>query len=134
AMHLGVGISLEVGFFSYVALAGLSLFLPAEFWNTRMLSRWTQVSAPDRQGTTVAQVFPRQPLPRWLHYAPQAFCAGVLLYVLALNVNSLPNPPLAEVAPETWRPLARGLGLSQMWGMFGAAPSKDGWCIAKAQL
>jgi len=40
AMHIGIGICLEVGLFSYVSLAGLSLFLPAAFWNSRLLARF----------------------------------------------------------------------------------------------
>ncbi|HXJ57285.1 MAG TPA: HTTM domain-containing protein [Verrucomicrobiae bacterium] len=132
AMHLGIGILLEVGLFSYVSLAGLVLFVPPEFWNSGPLARFLGTSAV---GGPVAE--PARPLARKsspVHYATQAFCLLMLLYMCALNLNSLPSLPLAPWTPEKWRPLTRGLGFSQMWGMFGSVPSKDGWYVARAKL
>lgn len=126
AMHLGIGLFLEVGLFSYVSLAGLSLFLPAEFWDSRWLARLRRHSAPGAAAVPGSR--PRLPWPA------QAFCVMALIFVFALNLNNLPGRPLAPLAPERWRPLTRGLGLAQHWGMFGAIPSKDGWCVAKAKL
>lgn len=120
AMHLGIGFCLEVGLFSYVSLVGLALFLPAEFWNARL----------SRPAETETIVHARTPF----SYVIQTMCMVLLVYVLAVNVNSLPSRPLALLAPERWRPLTRGLGFSQSWGMFASVPSRDGWYVAKAKL
>ena len=128
AMHIGIALCLEVGLFSHVALAGLALFLPAEFWNSRLLSRFFGRSepAPSRDpGNQIAS-----PAFSW----SQGLCLFFLAYMLAANLNSLPSHPLAALAPEKWKPLSRGCGLSQSWGMFDSVPSKDGWYIAKATL
>lgn len=121
-MHIAIAVFLEVGLFSFVSMAGLCLFLPAEFWNSNLLRRF---SRPLDQGA-----YPR-PKPSYL---AQAACAVSFAYVIALNLNSFPSRPLAPLAPDRWRPLSRGLGLSQSWGMFGAIPSRDGWYLARAKL
>jgi hypothetical protein len=132
AMHVGIGLCLEVGLFSFVSLAGLILFLPAEFWNSHLLARFARLSeglAPLAE--TGKQLAKKRPP---LVYATQGLCLMLLIYVLALNLNSFPSHPLAPLAPEQWRPLTRGLGLAQRWGMFESIPSKDGWYVARAKL
>jgi hypothetical protein len=121
AMHAGIGICLEVGLFSYVAMAGLALFLPAAFWNRRLFTR-----VPPPEAPTAARPSLREPA--------QRLCLVCLIYVIAVNLNTLPSRPLSVISPESWTPLARGLGLSQRWGMFEAIPSKDGWYVARAKL
>jgi hypothetical protein len=64
----------------------------------------------------------------------QAFCTCAFLYVLAVNINSLPSHSLRFAAPEKWDALAIGLNLNQKWGMFETAPSKNGWYVARAKL
>jgi hypothetical protein len=124
-MHLGIGLFLEVGMFSYVSLAGLTLFLPPMFWNSRLLARFSGGSEQDNR-----LAYPKL-RPSWL---AQVACLLLLIYVIAVNVNSLPSRPLTPLAPDRWRPFTRGLGLSQSWGMFGAIPSRDGWYVARAKL
>ncbi len=131
AMHAGIGIFLEVGLFSSVSLAGLSLFLPAAFWESRALSRFRFLAWPlgqdgAAQATTGGS-------PRW-HRVSQAACALMLAYVSAVIVATLPGRPLGPFAPQNWKPFSRGLGVSQNWGMFGEVPSNDGWYVAWAKL
>jgi len=128
-MHLGIGLFMEVGLFSYVSLAGLALFLPAEFWNSRFVTRFI---TPTR-GPALAGVKSTGKSRPW-GYLPQGLCLVALLYVVALNLNSLPGRPLTPLTPEAWRPLARGAGLAQSWGMFDSVPSRDGWYVARARL
>jgi hypothetical protein len=131
AMHLSIALCLEVGLFSYVALAGLTLFLPAEFWNSRLLARFSRPSGNDKQtaaGKSVAQLRPR------FFYATQGLCLVLLIYVFAVNINGLPSHPLAPLSPEKWKPFTTALGLGQRWGMFDSIPSKDGWYVARAKL
>jgi hypothetical protein len=131
AMHIGIALTMEVGLFSFVAMAGLTLFLPAEFWKSRLFSPLSRASGAVASRATDSNAAPRPLLPSW---APQMLCALLFFYVLAVNVNNLPSHPLAFLAPEKWRPLARGCGLNQSWGMFDSIPSRDGWYVARAKL
>jgi hypothetical protein len=132
AMHIGIGICLEVGIFSYVSLAGLSLFLPAEFWNNRFLARFGhRVEQPERDLRIRQSAVIRNP---HLPYVAQGLCLLALIYVLTLNLNSISSHPLASLQPENFRVFRTGLGLSQNWGMFGEIPSMDGWYVARAKL
>src|ERR1043166_1528066 len=45
AMHLSIILLLEVDLFSPVSLAGLALFLPKEFWDSRLLAGLSKRSA-----------------------------------------------------------------------------------------
>ena len=130
AMHLSIALFLEVGLFSYVAVAGLVLFLPAEFWNGRLLARFSRSSEPNKQAAGRYALEKRS----WPFYATQGLCFALLIYVVAVNINGLPRRPLAPLTPEKWRPFATALGLGQKWGMFDSIPSMDGWYIAKATL
>jgi hypothetical protein len=127
AMHLGIGLLLKVDLFSPVSWAGLTLFLPEEFWNCRLVARF---APPDERGTRESAGAERSPLWRVI----QGLCAALLVYAIAVNINTLPSRPLAALAPETWQPLSSGLGLRQKWGMFAQVPDKDGWYVAKARL
>jgi hypothetical protein len=44
-MHLGISLCMAVDLFTPVALAGLALFLPGAFWNSRLLRRLTHHQA-----------------------------------------------------------------------------------------
>lgn len=130
-MHLGIAATLEVGLFSYVSLAGLCLFLTPSFWNSRLLARWQSRAEPEQVPRGQPAKTGKQPK---LRYAAQGTCLLALLYVLALNLNSLPFHPLAQLPPQDIRMLRTGIGLSQSWGMFDAIPSMDGWYVAQATL
>jgi len=131
-MHLGISLCLEVGLFSYVALAGLALFLPAEFWNSRLIARFSRKVERAAPLENAVRHLARKRPP--LFYVSQGVCLLAFVYILAVNLNSFPSRPLAPLAPERWRPMTRGLGLSQSWGMFGEIPSRDGWYVARAKL
>ena len=129
-MHLAIGVLLDVGMFSYVSLAGLALFLPSEFWNSSLLRRW---SIFELRRDSAAPT-PGLELRTFLFRLTQGLCLMALIYVVAININNLPSRPLGTLGPERWRPLTRGFGLTQGWGMFGSIPSRDGWYVARARL
>ena len=128
AMHLGIELSLNVGLFSWVSLAGLTLFLPAEFWQLRGLRRMVspatefQPSAKaEREQTTV-------------FYGAQAICLFSLLYVIVINLANLLGKSGAPTGPIGSRFLNTACGLGQKWNMFEDTPSNDGWYVARAKL
>jgi len=131
-MHVSIGICLEVGLFSHVSLAGLVLFLPAEFWNSHLLARFSRRSERDKELADAGKHIAKEASP--LFYITQTLCMMLLIYVLAVNINGLPSHPLAPLAPEKWKPLTTAFGLGQRWGMFDEIPSMDGWYVARAKL
>jgi hypothetical protein len=114
AMHIGIALTMHVDLFSPVALAGLSLFLPAQFWG-----RAHELLPAARTGRI------RSPL----ELAGQALCALALAYVIIVNLSTLSRT--ATVKPSFPR---TGLALGQKWNMFDETPSKDGWYVALARL
>jgi len=128
-MHAGIAIFLEVGLFPYVALAGLTLFLPPAFWNRLLLRHRSSSTRSVPDSANSGKAFP--PL---LHDPAQRVCLVLFACVVAINLNSLPGQPLKSLSPEKWTPLTRGLGFSQYWGVFDTVPSKDGWYVAWAKL
>jgi hypothetical protein len=128
AMHIGICLCLDVGWFSYVALTGLTLFLPAEFWNSRLLA----VLRPTEPGAGSRALIPAAASS--FSFLPQSLCLLLLIYVLAMNLNSLPSHPLAPLRPEKWKPMTTTLGLAQRWAMFEAIPTKSGWYVGRARL
>jgi len=131
AMHVGIAIFLEVGLFSFVSLAGLSLFLPAAFWNCRAFARFgglSESTIPSPRVSVPGSKFESGRI------VARVVSALALIYVLAVTLDSLPGHPLAPLSPDRWKALSRGLGLTQSLGMFGEIPSHDGWYVARAQL
>ncbi len=127
AMHLAIFLWMEVGFFPFISMIGLCLFLPNTFWESRLISRFFQ--SPETHAAT-------QNVPNHSSggLAWQGLCALAAVYVLAVNINGLPSHPLAPLHPEKWRPFTMALGLGQRWAMFQAIPSNDGWYVARARL
>jgi len=131
AMHVGIGLCLEVDLFSPVSLAGLSLFLPAEFWDGLRARFWrTSRSAKPIASAGKSGAKQRPPL----LYVTQGACLLLLIYVMVINFNGLPSHPLAQLEPEKKDFLWTGCGLGQKWIMFDEIPSKNGWYVAAAKL
>ena len=121
-MHLGIMATLDVGLFSCVALAGLSLFIPAEFWSRVLKPRWTPPHNPyEKPGFMLGKV-------------AQSICLGLLAYVLVINFTGVPGTSLATLGIDRWKPLTTTLGLAQRWAMFDATPTRSGWYVARATL
>jgi hypothetical protein len=122
-MHLFIELTMSVGLFSYVALAGLSLFLPPRVWSTLCRERPPWLSADAIH------------CPSW-RSAGAILCGLFLLYVLLWN---LADPRLfgGRLAPLMPRPLwhfARATSIDQRWTMFAEPPAAGGWFTAEARL
>jgi hypothetical protein len=130
-LHVGIAVFMEVGLFPFVSLAGLTLFLPSEFWDGILGSGLLSGSEGEKEGGAGIPVSARL---GGMPYLPNLACLTLLVYVIAVNLNNLPSHPLSPLAPETWQPLTTALGLGQRWGMFDSAPSNSGWYVARAKL
>lgn len=131
-MHVVICFSMAVGLFSYVAITGLTLFLPAEFWNCAFVARLFPFTSIDNHEQPNRP--PRRRRQTQLATVSYGFCGVTLAWVIAININSIPGHPLAAISPEGFKPVGIGLGLAQSWGMFGEIPSKNGWYIGRAVL
>ena len=117
-----------------MALAGLTLLLPSQFWNSHVLARF---SRPFAGVNPLADIQKDKGIAKEglaFFSIAQALCTLLLIYVLAVNINGLPGRPLAGLAPDEWKPLKTACGLGQKWNMFEDVPSKDGWYVARAKL
>jgi hypothetical protein len=132
SMHVAIGILLNVGPFSFVSLAGLTLFLPAEFWNTRLLARISRrTEIPEKfSASPERSVVGRTPL----DYVTGGVCGLLLISLVIVNINSLPSHPLASEAPVKGSFLRTACGFAQKWSMFEGIPTNDGWYVAWAKL
>lgn len=131
-MHLGIGITMSVGMFSYVAITGLVLFLPSTFWDRPPVS-WLSRDGW-RLDDKSHSFYPSRIRQSVWNDAIKGICGMAMAFGLLHNLNSLPAHPLASLAPESWKPFSIGMGLAQNWGMFGEIPSKAGWYVARAKL
>lgn len=132
AMHLGIAACLHVGPFSFIALAGLILFLPAEFWEMRLFRGRFPLSGPP---AARAPVQDRRLVVGGYRLRPwDAVCGLLLAYVIWLNIAGVVNHWRGKPAVRGPGLLDSALGLAQRWAMFDEAPSMDGWYVARARL
>ncbi|MDB6069666.1 MAG: hypothetical protein JWL81_837, partial [Verrucomicrobiales bacterium] len=131
-MHLGIEICLHVGMFSYVALTGLIVFLPSEFWN-----RWRRFRFPMPASLPGSGIRPAN-VPAGNGTVARKLagicCALALIQVLIVNIGGLVARPGNATGLAAWNFANLGLGLGQKWNMFEETPSKDGWYLARATL
>jgi hypothetical protein len=129
-MHLGIFLSMKVDLFSPTALAGLTLFLPAEFWDSRLLARFSSQPEAAKQSSEGAKI-QAQGLG---FYFKESICLLLLMNVVLININSLPSHPLTVSPPLKTSFLKTACGFGQKWSMFDNVPSKSGWYVAWAKL
>ncbi len=109
--NVAIELLLATGIFQFVALTGLMLFLPSEFWDR--LSRMRKlpsalqaiVSATRTKLLTVFRLDGRpEPKPRreWIHGAVQVLVFGLLIYVLAWNIATLKINDYARQNSASW--------------------------------
>jgi hypothetical protein len=131
AMHLCIGLVMEVGLFSYVSLAGLTLFVPEEFWKN-LLARFRRVGEALNQLSGGSRHLEEKDSPFLI--ARNICLILLLIFVFLININGLESRPLASLGIDKWKPLTLGSGLGQRWGMFETIPANDGWYVGRAKL
>lgn len=131
AMHLCIEVTLTVGMFSMVSLAGLVLFLPGRLWDRLP---WARRSNSVEDGRLAPERLWKRSSGFTGAHVAQGVCLVLLLYVVVVNVNSLPGHPLSRFPTAQSSFLRTACGLGQKWNMFDEIPSKDGWYVAWAKL
>jgi hypothetical protein len=134
-MHLGIDATMMVGMFSYTSIAGLTLFIPEQFWQLSWVQKILPASDATGSGSWESHLNKSASI-GWsrVESVSQAFVTFCLVYVIAVNINGLPGIPLGFLQLNKWEPLWTAFGLGQKWSMFEGIPSRDGWYVARARL
>jgi hypothetical protein len=143
-MHVGIALTLTVGLFSYVCLAGLLLFVPAAAWDR--LNQW--ISRRPAEGRRDEMLLPEsaEPLTKWQiarHTSLSTVCLLSLVLIIAWNIQTM--FPRVLSSNSSGRAVVRrlpnwlvapmsALGLVQKWNMFSRPPKNDEWFTATGRL
>jgi hypothetical protein len=130
--HLFVELTMSVGMFSYVAAAGLVLFLPPFIWDA-LESGLVGGESFRRQIVVVASGQRKDSPPTQL---ANILCAFLLGYAMLWNVAGLPQAGgrLDFLMPRPIWGIAHATGLDQRWTMFAEPTASDGWFALWARL
>lgn len=112
-MHVGFGLSLTLGLFSFIGITAWIPFLPTWFWK-----KW---GFKDHG--------PVESSPFWENMTVGFLC----VYVIFFNIHTInPNirPPLFG---KDWQSLANILHINQKWNMFSRPLRDDGWYVVQGQ-
>ncbi|NIL98845.1 MAG: hypothetical protein GTO62_17445, partial [Planctomycetales bacterium] len=142
--HLGLGMTLALGLFPWIALVAWLPFLPATAWQglsnwavgqrvgraTMEFAGWWRAGVERRGWFTRAEVPRGQP--RRLTSAVVLF---LLLYVIAWNIRETNFAYWQRFMPASWNVVGRVTNLDQHWGLFAPHPlTDDGWFVIKGTL
>ena len=127
-MHLGIEWTMHVDLFSYACWVALTLFVPAEFWQS--LGRWAAHPLPQRDETTAPAV------PSWGQWAATLLCGLLLAVVVLFNLGDLALrwKLASEPIPAAMHRLVQVAALDQRWDMFRRAGGPDCRLLAFAEL
>jgi hypothetical protein len=109
--HVAIQLLLSTGIFQYVALSGLLLFLPSEFWNrlaTVPKLRETLQPAASAARARLLAVFGRRGRPspksrvRWANGVTQVLVCGLFIYVVAWNIATFHVNEYARRHSMSW--------------------------------
>lgn len=138
-MHLGMALTMRLGLFPLISIAGLLPFLPPRVWDAPAarfgpaLDRQFDLDAGWRR---LDRTLPRLPRPsirpddrRRIRLGLQVVVAGLLVFVLVWNAASLGYATMPDGVTAVAEPTDR------RWDMFAPNPrTNDGWFVAPAEL
>jgi hypothetical protein len=156
ALHLTIHLTLTVGLFSIMSMAGWMLFVPPGFWNALRVPvfrrRASSVVSPATSDAKALQVATSRSMSSALWWskllafiAVQSVCGVLLIYTLFQNATPLALEAIAAapeqrgrfrwlVVPAPLHNFGQALTLNQTWDMFRYSPRFDGWYVARAEL
>lgn len=119
AMHLTIEVFMHVGMFSWISVAGLTLFFAPAFWH--------------RSGGSSAAQTTHVPITAegGGGFLREGVAAFLLLYTLGVNLAGLESHVSGRPSSMGWKWMNLGVGLGQKWSMFDQTPSKDGWYVVR---
>jgi hypothetical protein len=160
-LHLGFGLSMELGLFSYISMVGWLPFLPTWFWE----AVFRRLRTPERLGWPLVPFFRLQPVYRigericwWVarhrqrsaqlervlrfgpisyrsHWVVESIAAIFLVYVFLWNLRTVYPTVVESFLPQNMNWIGQMLRLDQKWDMFAANPDRnDGWYVIPGKL
>jgi hypothetical protein len=139
--HLGLTLTMHLGFFSYVAMVSWLVFLPSEFWDSvqRFCSRWYAVlpACNSNYLGAVGQKLWRSPAAPHRKLRKPVACSLAAIFVLDVVMNGLVMraDEQGPAGPVWAHNLVSALHLEQAWFLFAPRPPRDdGWCLMRGVL
>lgn len=125
SLHLGLGSSLALGPFPWIASISMLPFLPGEFWDR--VESWVK----RRGGFNLIKKIEMKPFSWRIPFLPQFLAAFFVIYVFFWNLGTV-YPKYA--VPPRFQWLGYLLGLDQRWNMFSPPLTDDGWYVIPGKL
>jgi hypothetical protein len=137
-MHVGLGLSLDLGSFPWIDAAGMVPLIPA-FYLDRMGGLFAAIDRGlrpiARALSALADAASWRPARTWLvtPWLSRVTVVGMLAYVLAWNAASIERWNIAFPQNYTW--IAHLTRTDQVWNMFSPRPMRDdGWYVMHGKL
>ncbi len=115
-MHIGIWMTMSIGIFSMVAIAGWCIFLPAEFWRGR--------PKPERENPNEKSEPSTATKPNWI---VQAICSVFLIYILGLNAANVRPESSSRWFPPALRFVGNLTMVVQEFKMFSRPSHESFW-------
>lgn len=127
-MHLGIESAMHVDLFSYACWVALTLFIPAQFWQS--LGRWAAAPLSGNDETMATA------MPSYGQRGAALLCGLLLAIVLLFNLGDLALrwELASEPIPAAMHRLVQLAALDQRWDMFRRAGGPDCRLLAFAEL
>lgn len=136
-LHLGIDLTITVGMFSYISLAGCTLFLPTQFWSATCwdpLRRFFKSSSSTTNRSPDSRQIDKNVRQRELPLLVEGICAALLLFVITYNIFGLVERGYGRITPPAMKRTAELLMLNQKWSMFASLQHRNMRFVAHARL
>ncbi len=135
--HFMIFLSMEIGLFSFISMAGWLPLIPASIWEARwmpemmrsskMLGRRKSVGRPVRNFRLARQAV-------YYRYSASLLgnvvCGGLIVYFLFFNLANINS----RMLPRQLVYVGASLNVNQHFQMFGVPPKESPWFVYEAQL
>ncbi len=129
--HLGMGFSLSVFYFQFIAIAGWTSTLPEQFWNFFKATPFASLENFLERKLEKFSI----PTPQPLYGKTKSDAAlATLVLVEALYWNIYTIAPDRIPLPSVYSIQANAFGIDQRWNMFTTPSETTGWFIFPAKL
>lgn len=123
ALHIGIGLTVNVGMFPFVSCAGWLAFLPTGFWDTLLKHR------PSTERPTIVKE------PRFTkEWVVQHVGGIVLVYALLWSAHNHNMPYVKSILPNKLATAGSAMRIEQRWRLFSSIPRNDGWFMVVGDL
>lgn len=127
ALTFAFWLGIDVDLFPAAGVVGLSVLLPAWFWD-RVEPRLAPLRARIARATALTELLPQgHPPGQAAQVASQVLAGGLFCWVLVWNVGVARDPQWS--GPPVAGQVGRALFLQQGWAMFARPATRSGWMV-----